>query len=195
MLVLGIETSCDESAAAVVEDGRRVRSSVIFSQVPLHQPYGGVVPEIASRSHVEKIGGVIGEAVREAFEPGAGCGPVLPEWWRQIDAVAVTYGPGLASSLFVGSRLAKGLALRWCQPLIGINHIEAHLHSVLSGPSARISEVGALLGLVVFGRTHLLDRLGSPGSTDHRPDARRCGGEAFDRPRRCWGWAIRGAGA
>ena len=127
MIVLGIESSCDESAAAVVEDGRTVLSSVVFSQVPLHQPYGGVVPEIASRSHVEKIGGVIREAVAQAF------GGL--EWGR-IDAVAVTYGPGLASSLIVGLSAAKGLALALGKPLIGINHIEAHLYSVFLSPDA-----------------------------------------------------------
>lgn len=152
MLVLGIETSCDESAAAVVENGRRVLSSVIYSQVPLHQPYGGVVPEIASRSHLEKIGGVISEAMCEAFAPGAVGGPVVPEWWAQIDAVAVTYGPGLASSLIVGLSAAKGLAMRLAKPLAGINHIEAHLHSVFLTPSAPApSEVGPMLGLVVSG--------------------------------------------
>lgn len=152
MLVLGIETSCDESAAAVVENGRRVLSNVVFSQIPLHQPYGGVVPEIASRSHVEKIGGVISAAMREAFAPGAADGPVAPELWSQIDAVAVTYGPGLASSLIVGLSAAKGLALRLGKPLVGINHIEAHLHSVFLTPSAPDpSEIGPLLGLVVSG--------------------------------------------
>jgi len=197
MLVLGIETSCDESAAAVVEDGRRVRSSVIFSQVPLHQPYGGVVPEIASRSHVEKIGGVIGEAVREAFEPGAGCGPVLPEWWRQIDAVAVTYGPGLASSLIVGLSAAKGLALRLGKPLIGINHIEAHLHSVFLTPSAPDpSEIGPLLGLVVSGGHTCWIDSDRPGSYriigQTLDDA---AGEAFDKAAKLLGLGYPGGPA
>ena len=145
MIVLGIETSCDETAAAVVADGRRVLSSVVYSQVPLHQPYGGVVPEIASRSHVEKIGGVVRDAVREAFGGD-------DARWDGIDAVAVTYGPGLASSLIVGLSAAKGLALRLGKPLIGINHIEAHIHSVFLSPDAPDPlDVGSMLGLVVSG--------------------------------------------
>ena len=152
MVVLGIETSCDETAAAVVADGRCVLSSVVYSQVPLHQPYGGVVPEIASRSHVEKIGGVISEALREAFVPAAGADTHVPEAWEKIDAVAVTYGPGLASSLIVGFSAAKGLALRLGKPLIAINHIEAHIHSVFLSPGAPDwREIGPLLALVVSG--------------------------------------------
>ncbi len=153
MVVLGIETSCDESAAAVVENGRRVLSSVVFSQVPLHQPYGGVVPEIASRSHVEKIGGVIREAMCGAFAPqGDLSAEIDPAWWDRIDAVAVTYGPGLASSLIVGLSAAKGLALSLGKPLIGINHIEAHIHSVFLSPDAPDPrEVSPLLALVVSG--------------------------------------------
>lgn len=151
MIILGIETSCDESAAAVVEDGRRVLSSVVFSQVPLHQPYGGVVPEIASRSHVEKIPGVIREAVGLAFG-GDVAAEIKPDWWGRIDAVAVTYGPGLASSLIVGLSAAKGLSLRLGKPLIGINHLEAHIHSVFLSPDAPDPRaVGPLLALVVSG--------------------------------------------
>jgi N6-L-threonylcarbamoyladenine synthase len=152
VLILGIETSCDESAAAVVEDGRTVLSSAVYSQVPLHQPYGGVVPEIASRSHVEKIGGVIREAMCSAFAPGKGATAIEEAWWKRIDAVAVTYGPGLASSLIVGLSAAKGLALRLGKPLIGINHLEAHLHSVFLTPGAPApDDVLPLLGLVVSG--------------------------------------------
>ncbi len=151
MVVLGIETSCDESAAAVVEGGRHVLSSVVFSQVPLHQPYGGVVPEIASRSHVEKIPGVIREALALAFGGDVGA-PVDPAWWGRIDAVAVTYGPGLASSLIVGLSAAKGLAQRLGKPLIGINHLEAHIHSVFLSPAApEPREALPLLALVVSG--------------------------------------------
>ena len=115
MNILGIETSCDETAAAVVRDGREVLSSVVYTQIPLHQPYGGVVPEIASRAHVEKITHVVGEAMRRAA--------------AKIDAVAVTYGPGLSPALIVGLNAAKGLALSLDVPLIGVNHIEAHLHT------------------------------------------------------------------
>jgi len=117
MNVLGIETSCDETAAAVVKDGREVLSNVVYTQIPLHQPYGGVVPEIASRAHVEKIS----EVVREAMQ--------VKGLRHRIDAVAVTYGPGLSPALIVGLNAAKGLAKALNVPLIGINHIEAHLHS------------------------------------------------------------------
>ena len=112
MNILGIETSCDETACAVVKDGREVLTNVVYTQIPLHQPYGGVVPEVASRAHIEKIHGVVKEAMR-----------------APVDAVAVTYGPGLASSLLVGLNAAKGLALSLGVPLIGVNHIEAHLHT------------------------------------------------------------------
>ena len=141
MTVLGIETSCDETAAAVVRGRREVLASVVFSQVPLHRPYGGVVPELASRSHIEKLPGVIGEALAAAGLEAAA-----------LDAVAVTYGPGLASSLLVGLSAAKGLAWSLGKPLIGINHVEAHIHSVFLSPEA--PEPGAvlpLLALVVSG--------------------------------------------
>ncbi len=153
MVVLGVESSCDESAAAVVRDGVEVLSNVVFSQVALHQPYGGVVPEIASRSHLEKISGVIRDAMHGAFaSAGSPDNGVDPAWWKSIDAVAVTYGPGLASSLIVGLSAAKGLALRLKKPLIGINHIEAHIHSVFLSPDAPpLSEAFPLMALVVSG--------------------------------------------
>ena len=122
MNILGIETSCDETAAAVVKDGREVLSNVVYTQIPLHQPYGGVVPEIASRAHIEKISQVVGEAIRQ-FEQSEQSNN------RTIDAVAVTYGPGLSPALIVGLNAAKGVAKGLGVPLIGINHIEAHLHS------------------------------------------------------------------
>lgn len=153
MRVLGIESSCDETAAAVVEDGVRVLSSVVFTQIAMHQPYGGVVPEIASRSHVEKIGSVVREAIIRAFSPDPEhCTVAEEKWWDQIDAIAVTYGPGLASSLIVGLSAAKGLALRTGKPLIGINHIEAHLHSVFLTPGAPDPKtIFPALGLAVSG--------------------------------------------
>lgn len=119
MNIIGIETSCDETAAAVVKDGRTVLSNVVYTQIPLHVPYGGVVPEIASRAHVEKIS----EVIRTAIEQFRGVSD------EKIDAVAVTYGPGLSPALTVGLNAAKGLALSMGIPLIGINHIEAHLHT------------------------------------------------------------------
>ena len=143
MNILGLETSCDETAAAVVRDGREVLSNVVYTQIPLHQPYGGVVPEIASRAHVEKIGQVVREAMRG----------------QAVDAVAVTYGPGLSPALIVGLNAAKGLAKALGVPLIGINHIEAHLHTPFLfdagdpvGPSApEPPDCCPALGLAVSG--------------------------------------------
>jgi N6-L-threonylcarbamoyladenine synthase len=117
--ILGIETSCDETAAAVVEDGRRVRSSIVSSQVDLHAPYGGVVPELASRAHVELINRVVDEALIEAG--------VLDV--RELDAVAACYGPGLAGALLVGVGAAKALALTTGLPYVQVNHLEAHLYA------------------------------------------------------------------
>mgnify|MGYP003322977951 CR=1 FL=1 len=96
MNILGIETSCDETAAAVVRDGREVLSNVVYTQIPLHQPYGGVVPEIASRAHIEKISQVVGEAISQ-FQTAS-----VRQQGSRIDAVAVTYGPGLVGALLVG---------------------------------------------------------------------------------------------
>ena len=127
MNVLGLETSCDETAAAIVADGRNVRSSIVFSQTNLHRPYGGVVPEIASRNHIEHLPGVIESALAETglvTGEGAGGGD-----WKQIDAIAATYGPGLASSLLVGLTTGRALALRLAIPFIAVNHLEAHLYA------------------------------------------------------------------
>ena len=118
MKILALETSCDETAAAVVEDGSRILSNVVSSQIHLHQPYGGVVPELASRHHLELIDVVCGQALAEAK---VSC--------EQIGAVAATYGPGLSSSLLIGLNTAKGIAFSLGKPFVGINHIEAHLYS------------------------------------------------------------------
>lgn len=117
-LILGIETSCDETAAAVVEDGGKILSNVVASQVELHAQYGGVFPEIASREHVLKIIPVIEDALAEAH---AALG--------DLDAIAVTYGPGLAGSLLVGVNAAKAMAFANDLPLIGVNHLEGHLYA------------------------------------------------------------------
>src|SRR5437016_2322074 len=119
MRILGIETSCDETAAAVVEDGRQVRSSVVSSQVKLHAPYGGVVPELASRAHVELINPVVEDALMEAGILDA----------RELDAVAAGHGPGLAGALLVGVSAAKALALSTGLPYVQVNHLEAHLYA------------------------------------------------------------------
>ena len=134
MNILGIETSCDETAAAVVRDGREVLANVVYTQIPLHQPYGGVVPEIASRAHIEKITEVI-RACLDQFKSAALDG--------KIDAVAVTYGAGLSPALIVGLNAAKGLAMSLGVPLIGINHIEAHLHTPFLFDSDDLSTPGA----------------------------------------------------
>ena len=117
-LILGIETSCDETAAAVVEDGQRILSNVVASQIDIHRRYGGVFPEVASRQHVLSITPVVEEAMAEAGMS-----------WDDLEAVAVTYGPGLAGSLLVGVNAAKGIALGCGLPLLGINHIEAHIYA------------------------------------------------------------------
>lgn len=116
--ILGIESSCDETAAAVVENGRVVLSDAVFSQIALHAPYGGVVPEIASRSHIEKIDAVVTHAMEQA-------GLALTD----LDAVAVTHGPGLVGALLVGVSYAKGLAYSLGRPLIAVNHIAGHISS------------------------------------------------------------------
>ena len=145
MTVLGIESSCDETAAAVVREGDEVLSSVIYSQVPLHRPYGGVVPEIASRSHIEKIRGIVAQALADAF-------PGEPDPWARIDAIAATCGPGLAASLWVGWTAAKGLALALGKPLLPVNHMHAHLWSVrLDHPERRTEALYPQLGLAVSG--------------------------------------------
>ena len=114
--ILAVESSCDETAAAVVEDGRKILSNVIFSQISMHAPYGGVVPEIASRAHVEKVDAVVSEALINA-------GLTLGD----VDAVAVTRGPGLVGALLVGVSYAKGLAFALRRPLIAVNHILGHI--------------------------------------------------------------------
>ncbi|MDP6525242.1 MAG: tRNA (adenosine(37)-N6)-threonylcarbamoyltransferase complex transferase subunit TsaD [Kiritimatiellia bacterium] len=172
MIVLGIETSCDETAAAIVRDGTDVLSSVVYSQVELHGPYGGVVPEIACRCHVEALPGVIDESRSQA---GAS--------WEDIDAVAVTYGPGLSSSLLIGLSAAKGLALRLDKPLCGINHLHAHIYSPFMSEGVPSLESSCpFLALVVSGGHTCLVRADAPGQYrllgQTIDDA---AGEAFDK--------------
>lgn len=118
MLVLGIETTCDETAAAVVEDGKKILSNVIFSQAKFHEKYGGVFPEMASRLHYDSLLLVIDLALKEA-----GVSP------QQIDLIAVAHGPGLMGALFMGLNVAKTLSWVWNKPLIGVHHVEAHLYA------------------------------------------------------------------
>lgn len=172
MHILGIETSCDETAAAVVSDGNQVRSNVVFSQAALHRPYGGVVPEIASRNHVTHFSGVLEDAISQSGLD-----------WNHLDAIAVTYGPGLASSLLVGISAAKALAMRLNIPLVGINHLEAHMHSVFLSPdSPDFPDICPFIALIVSGghtcliRVEGLDHYRLLGMT--LDDA---AGEAFDK--------------
>jgi N6-L-threonylcarbamoyladenine synthase len=135
LLILGIETSCDETAAAVVAGGTTVRSSVVSSQVDLHARFGGVVPEIASRAHVRLLTPAVAEALVEAGVEGT-----------EIDAVAATVGPGLATSLLVGVSVAKSLALVWDVPFVGVNHMEGHLYACfLHDPDLELPAVALLV--------------------------------------------------
>src|SRR5215472_6232138 len=118
MLVLGIESSCDETGAALVQDGRSIRSNVVASQIEIHNRYGGVVPEVASRQQLAAILPVIETALEQAS-----C------TWGDIDAVAATYGPGLAGSLLVGLTVGKTLSLAFNRPFLGVNHLEAHIYA------------------------------------------------------------------
>jgi len=145
-LILAIESSCDETAAAVVERGRRILSSIVASQIAIHAPYGGVVPELASREHLRNIVPVVRAALDKA---GVG----LPD----LDAIAVTEGPGLAGALLVGVAYAKSLAFALGKPLIGVNHLQGHIHAVLLAQGETLNESYARsLALVVSGgHTHL----------------------------------------
>ncbi len=168
MLVLGIESSCDETAAAVVKDGAVILSSVISSQIELHKPYGGVMPEMASREHLEKIEPVVDEALEKA-------GVSLEE----IEAVAVTQGPGLVGSLLVGVCYAKALAFGLNIPFIGVNHIEGHVFSVaFENPPV---EYPALALIVSGGHTNIFH---IPEAGKYKVVSRTrddAAGEAFDK--------------
>lgn len=168
--ILGIETSCDETAAAVVLDGRVAASNVIASQIDLHAEYGGVFPEVASRAHAEAISPVVEQAMADAGVT-----------FNQLDAIAVTRGPGLVGSLLVGINYAKGVALMLNKPLLGINHLEGHVYSLWLTQPFREVTFPVLVLIVSGGHTELLlmrdhaqyEHLG--GTLD---DA---AGEAFDK--------------
>jgi len=185
MLVLGIETSCDETAAAIVQDGRQILSNVIYSQVKTHTPYGGVVPELASREHLLKIRPVVDQAFTDA-------GMTLDD----IDGIAATSGPGLIGSLLVGLTYAKALAFSKRKPLAAVNHIEGHIYSVsFEHPDAEFPA----LGLVVSGgHTHLFWIESETGDFCHlryrlvgrtRDDA---AGEAYDKVAKLLGLSYPG---
>ena len=130
MLILGLETTCDETSAAVVRDGREVLSNIVSSQIDLHAKFGGVVPEVAARAHLECLNPIIDEALKAA-------GITRPA--QQLAAIAVANCPGLIGCLLVGTAAAKALAFAWKKPLIAVNHVQAHLYSVLLRPPQSLS--------------------------------------------------------
>ncbi len=182
--VLGIETSCDETAAAVVDAGATIVSSVVSSQVDVHARYGGVVPELAGRAHVELLTPVVADALARAGSDESG---------RGIDAIAVTHGPGLVGSLLVGVAGAKALGLAWGVPVVGVNHLEGHLFaSLLEQP-----DLGwPLVVLLVSGGHTLLVAVTAPGTYrllgQTIDDA---AGEAFDKVARFLGLGYPGGPA
>jgi N6-L-threonylcarbamoyladenine synthase len=179
--ILAIETSCDETAAAVVEDGSRILSSVVASQMETHGKYGGVVPELASREHLRAIVPVVRRALEQA-----------KTGYSHLNAVAVTEGPGLVGSLLVGITYAKSICLAKNLPLIGVNHIEGHIHAVILEASENPIELPAVALVVSGGHTHLFEvREGFTyrllGRT--RDDA---AGEAYDKVAKLLGFGYPG---
>ena len=179
MLVLGIETSCDETAAAIVRDGREIVSSVIASQVETHKRFGGVVPEIASREHLDKIVPIVEEAFTRAGMHT-----------KVIDGIAVTIGPGLVGSLLVGVSYAKAMAFALRKPLVGVNHIEGHVYSVaFENPPV---EYPALALIVSGGHSNLFF---GPAPGKYKVIARTrddAAGEAFDKVAKMLGLSYPG---
>ena len=183
--ILGIESSCDETAAAIVTDGRVIQSSVVASQIDLHAQYGGVFPELASREHVKAIYAIVEQALQQAHLD-----------IKDIDAIAVTRGPGLAGSLVVGVNMAKSLALAAQKPIIGVNHLEGHIYSAwlyLANASPHQAPRFPLLALLVSGGHSELIVM-----TDHLQYKRLGGtlddaaGEAFDKVARLLGLSYPG---
>ncbi len=174
--ILGIETSCDETAAAVVEDGRKLLSNVVASQIDIHAQYGGVFPEVASRIHIETIHEVIKQALAQAYVT-----------LNDIHAIAVTRGPGLAGSLLVGMNAAKGVAIGAGLPLIGVNHLEGHIYAQWLTEHVDTLKFPMIVLLVSGGHTELIVM------KDHRTYERLGGtiddavGEAFDKVGRLLG--------
>ena len=182
MLVLGIESSCDETAAAVVRDGREILSSVISSQIEIHREFGGVVPEIASREHLEKIDPIVKEAMKRAGIE-----------FEQLEGIAVTNGPGLIGSLLVGVSYAKALAFALDKPIVGVNHIEGHVYSVdFENPAV---EYPAMALIVSGGHTNIFH---IPEEGKYKNVARTrddAAGEAFDKVGKMLGLSYPGGPA
>jgi len=179
ILILGIETSCDETAASIVKNGREVLSNVILSQIEIHEKYGGVVPEIASRNHIYDISGVVDESLAQANAE-----------FDDIDGIAVTYGPGLVGALLVGLSYAKGLSFAINKPLIGVNHIEGHIFAnFIEYPHLE----PPLISLVVSGgHTHLvyMEDYSTFQILGHTKDD--AAGEAYDKVARVLGLGYPG---
>ncbi len=179
--ILGIESSCDETAAAVVTDGKVIASNIIASQIDLHAKYGGVFPEIASRAHIEAIGHVVESAIADAGVSA-----------KKIDAIAVTRGPGLVGSLLVGINYAKGLALALDKPLLGINHLEGHVYSLWLTEAQREIVFPVLVLIVSGGHTELLLMTGHGEYTRLGGTLDDAAGEAFDKVGRMLGLPFPG---
>ena len=182
LLTLGIETSCDETSVAVIEDGRKILANVIHSQVDLHKEFGGVVPELAARDHLERLPGLLDLALEKA--------DVQPS---DLDLLAVTRGPGLVGCLLVGVGVGEGLAVAWRKPVTGVNHLWGHIYAaMLTRPDLE----PPLLGLVVSGAHSDLVRMPEHGRFDvlgrTRDDA---AGEAFDKAARMLGLGFPGGPA
>lgn len=168
MLILGIESSCDETAAAVVRDGREIVSSIIASQIEMHKPWGGVVPELASREHLEKIEPIVAATISQAGIS-----------FSDIDAIAVTQGPGLIGSLLVGVCYAKSLAYSLGIPIVGVNHIEGHVYSVaFENPPVAYPALGLIVSGGHTNIFHIPDEGQYKVVSRTRDDA---AGEAFDK--------------
>ena len=187
MLILGIETSCDETAVAIVQDGKRIRSNVIASQAALHARWGGVVPELAARHHLEAILPVLDEALLDAGVKA-----------NELDLIAVTSGPGLAGALLVGVNAARALGYAWDTPLLGINHLEAHVYANWleeASPEGDAPQLPAV-SLIVSGAHSDLARMDSDGGFSRLgrtlDDA---AGEAFDKVARLLGLGFPGGPA
>ena len=186
MKILGIETSCDETAAAVVEDGSRTISNVVASQIDIHARYGGVVPEVASRQHLLTIIPVISQAMTEVS-------------WQDINGIAVTFGPGLAGSLLVGVNVAKAIALAKKLPVIGINHLEAHIYAncLDSSPASQKGSVKfpCLCLIVSGGHSDLVLMMGHGQYKRLGRTLDDAAGEAFDKAARILGLGYPGGPA
>ncbi len=182
MILLGIESSCDETAAAVVENGRHILSNIVSSQIDIHARFGGVVPEVASRQHILSIIPVIDEAIKTARAD-----------WSDIEAIAATHGPGLAGSLLVGANTAKAISYARKLPLVGVNHLEAHIYA--NWLSSREPEFPLLCLIVSGGHTDLILMKNHGDYTligKTRDDA---AGEAFDKAARILGLSYPGGPA